>query len=114
MFLGTPHRGTENAGYGQVLATLARTVMDKPSQSLINTLKNSEALMQLTNDFRFQITKYQVFSFYELRPMKKKLSNLVSKKKILLLMMVSNRLEVSVVTYWCCGMALLLDSGISY
>ena len=82
-FLGTPHRGTENAGYGQFLATLVTHAVDKPLPQLLNALReNSEALMRLTSDFRLQLPKYQVYSFYELKPMKMS-SNLVSKKYLL-------------------------------
>src|SRR2546421_45713 len=78
VFLGTPHRGSEKAAYGKVLASLATTVLNKPSPRLVNALQvNSEALMRLTTDFRFQLPKYQVYSFYEMKPMKT-LSTLVS------------------------------------
>ena len=80
MFLGTPHRGSEEASYGKVLATLATAVLNRPSPRLVNALKvNSETLMQLTTDFRFQVPKYQVYSFYEMKPIKK-ISSLVSKR----------------------------------
>jgi hypothetical protein len=42
---------------------------------------NSEALMRLTTDFRFQLQKYQIYSFYEMKPMKM-LSTLVSDTSI--------------------------------
>lgn len=94
-FLGTPHRGTENAGYGQVLATLATIAVDKPLPHLVNALReNSEALMRLTSDFRLQLQKYQVYSFYELKPMKMS-SNLVSNRNLLFLIVISNVLEAS-------------------
>ncbi|KAN0079157.1 Alpha/Beta hydrolase fold [Elaphomyces granulatus] len=70
IFLGTPHRGSEKASYGEVLANVARTVMHKPAPDLINALRaNSDALMRLTTDFRFQLPNYQVCSFYEMKPM---------------------------------------------
>ena len=78
MFLGTPHRGSENLSYEKTLTTLATAVLNKPSPRLVNALRvNSEALMRLTNDFRFQMPKYQVYSFYEMKPMKR-ISSLVS------------------------------------
>ncbi|MCJ1349722.1 hypothetical protein MMC31_007963, partial [Peltigera leucophlebia] len=80
VFLGTPHRGSEKAVYGKILTTLATTVLNKPSPRLINALQlNSEALMRLTTEFRFQLPKYRVYSFYEMKPMKM-LSTLVSNK----------------------------------
>ena len=95
MFLGTPHRGSEKAAYGKVLATLATTVLNKPSPRLINALQvNSEALMRLTTDFRFQLPDYKVYSFYEMKPMKL-LSTLVSTRITPLFIMVSAGLEAS-------------------
>ena len=80
VFLGTPHRGSEKAAYGKVLTSLATTVLNKPSPRLVNALQvNSEALVRLTTDFRFQLPKYQVYSFYEMKPMRM-LSTLVSNK----------------------------------
>ena len=38
--------------------------------------------MRLTTDFRFQLPKYQIYSFYEMKPMKM-LSTLVSSKMVL-------------------------------
>lgn len=95
MFLGTPHRGSEKAAYGKVLANLATTVLHKPSPRLVNALRvNSEALMRLTTEFRFQLPKYQVYSFYETKPMKM-FSTLVSNKIISLYIMVLAGLEAS-------------------
>ena len=71
IFLGTPHRGSEKASYGKVLAKVATTVMHKPAPALVNALRaNSDALMRLTTDFRFQMPQYQVCSFYEMKPMR--------------------------------------------
>ncbi|KAN0071003.1 TPR-like protein [Elaphomyces granulatus] len=71
IFLGTPHRGSEKASYGKVLAKVATTVMHKPAPALVNALRaNSDALMRLTTDFRFQLPQYQVCSFYEMKPMR--------------------------------------------
>lgn len=80
IFLGTPHRGSQKAVYGKVLATVATTVLNRPSPRLVSALEtNSEALMRLTTDFRFQLPKYQIYSFYEMKPIKA-LSTLVSVK----------------------------------
>jgi hypothetical protein len=69
--MGTPHRGSEKASYGKVLANVAATVMHKRVPALINALRaNSDALMRLTTDFRFQLPRYQVCSFYEMKPMR--------------------------------------------
>ncbi|KAH0552892.1 hypothetical protein GP486_006908, partial [Trichoglossum hirsutum] len=85
MFLGTPHRGSEKVAYGKVLASLATTVLNKPSPRLVKALQvNSKALMRLTTDFKFQLPKYQVHSFYEMKPTKM-LSTLVVEKHSALL-----------------------------
>ncbi|KAI9764475.1 MAG: hypothetical protein M1840_008401 [Geoglossum simile] len=82
IFLGTPHRGSEKAAYGKVLATVATVALNKPPPRLVNVLQvNSEALMRLTTDFRLQLPKYQVYSFYEMKPMKM-FSTLVSAQMI--------------------------------
>ena len=78
-----------------MLAILAATVLNQPSPRLFDALQaNSEALMRLTTDFRFQLPKYQIYSFYEMEPMKK-CSSLVSNKKINSLIS-SNRLDARV------------------
>ncbi|KAH0555801.1 hypothetical protein GP486_006255 [Trichoglossum hirsutum] len=71
IFLGTPHRGSEDAAYGKVLATVATVILNNPPPRLVNTLQvNSETLMRLTTEFRLQLPRYQVYSFYEMKPMK--------------------------------------------
>ena len=83
IFLGTPHRGSEKAAYGKVLATVATAVLNSPPPRLVKALKtNSDSLRRLTSDFWFQLSDYQVYSFYEMKPMKKwMLSTLVSLKR---------------------------------
>jgi len=85
IFLGTPHRGSEKAAYGKVLAEVATKVMHNPSPALVNALQaNSEALMRLTTDFRFQLPKYRICSFYEMKPMGMFSSLIVEKHSALL------------------------------
>ncbi|KAN0070689.1 hypothetical protein V8E54_011558 [Elaphomyces granulatus] len=85
IFLGTPHRGSEKASYGKVLAKVATTVMHKPAPALVNALRvNSDALMRLTTDFRFQLPQYQVCSFYEMKPIRIFSSLIVEKHSSLL------------------------------
>jgi len=70
LFFGTPHRGTEKAAYGAILAKIATTVLNKPNPSLLNALQtNSNELMRLSSEFKFRLAQYQVVSFYELKPM---------------------------------------------
>lgn len=71
IFLGTPHRGSEIASYGNILANIAAAVMRKPSSRLTDALQtNSPELLQLTSEFRHQLPNYQVVSFYERKPTK--------------------------------------------
>jgi hypothetical protein len=71
LFFGTPHRGSDKAVYGKVLADVAQTMTHRPSSRLVSALQtNSDVLLRLTTDFRHQLPRYQVVSFYEKRPMK--------------------------------------------
>ncbi|EXJ89617.1 hypothetical protein A1O3_02684 [Capronia epimyces CBS 606.96] len=80
IFLGTPHRGSEKATYGKVLANVAQFVTSRPPARLLKALEtNSATLQRLTADFRHQLPDYQVYSFYEQRPMKG-FSNLIVEK----------------------------------
>jgi hypothetical protein len=71
LFFGTPHRGSEKAVYGKILANVAQTMTHRPSSRLVSALRtNSDVLLRLTSDFRFQLPRYQIVSFYEQQPMK--------------------------------------------
>ncbi|KAK5188831.1 hypothetical protein LTR47_011690 [Exophiala xenobiotica] len=71
IFLGTPHRGSDKATYGKVLANVAQFISHKPPPRLLSALQtNSDVLLQLTTNFRFQLPDYEVYSFFELRPIK--------------------------------------------
>jgi hypothetical protein len=66
VFFGTPHRGSDKASYGNVLARVAAAVTSRPASPLIAALQtNSKELMKLTSEFRFQLPAYRVASFYE-------------------------------------------------
>jgi hypothetical protein len=70
VFFGTPHRGSTTANYGTVLANLASTFVNKHRPRLVAALQtNSETLLRLTSDFRFEQPRYKIASFYEQRPM---------------------------------------------
>ena len=69
-FFGTPHRGSAKASYGKVLASVATTVMHRPSSKLIDALQSKgDTLQRLNSDFRFQLVNYQILTFYETRAM---------------------------------------------
>ncbi|KAK5202612.1 hypothetical protein LTR41_011644 [Exophiala xenobiotica] len=85
IFLGTPHRGSDKATYGKVLANVAQSISHKPPPRLLSALQtNSDVLLQLTTNFRFQLPDYEVYSFFELRPMKGLSSLIVEKHSALL------------------------------
>ncbi|KAI9787480.1 MAG: hypothetical protein M1839_000009 [Geoglossum umbratile] len=70
VFLGTPHRGSDIAAYGNALAKIATLVTNKPKPSLIESLKeNSAELLKLESEFKSELSKYMVASFYERRSM---------------------------------------------
>ena len=70
VFFGTPHRGSEKANYGAVLAKVASVVLNSPESKVLTALKtNSDDLMRLTSEFRFQVKRYQVVSLHEMKPM---------------------------------------------
>ena len=61
IFFGTPHRGSDKAVYGKVLANVAQTMTHRPPARLVSALQtNSDVLLRLTSDFRFQLPEYHV------------------------------------------------------
>jgi hypothetical protein len=69
VFFRTPHSGSDKAVYGKILGNVASTVMNKPASKLLSALQsNSDALSRLTNDFRHQMSNYNIYSFYETKP----------------------------------------------
>lgn len=71
IFIGTPHRGSDKATYGKVLANVAQFVSHRPPARLLSALQtNSDILSRLTTDFRFQLPDHEVCSFFEQRPLK--------------------------------------------
>ena len=70
VFFGTPHRGSDKANYGKILANVAAGVMHKPKSKLISALQNnSETLMRLTSEFKFEASNFEIMTFYETKPM---------------------------------------------
>ena len=69
LFLGTPHQGSSMADYGRVLTNVASWANNRPRARLLRALENnSDALTQLTSDFKNQLSMYQIASFFELKP----------------------------------------------
>lgn len=69
-FLATPHKGSDFANYGNALAKIATRLMNRPRPQLLNALQNnSKTLMELTTRFTTIAPKFQIATFYELKPM---------------------------------------------
>lgn len=69
-FFATPHKGSNFANYGKVLATIATRLMNRPNPKLLMALtNNSETLLDLTKQFVTLASKLQIATFYELKPM---------------------------------------------
>lgn len=70
VFLATPHKGSDFADYGNALAKIATRLMNRPRPQLVNALQNnSQILMELTTRFTAIAPKFQIATFYELKPM---------------------------------------------
>ena len=71
VFFGTPHRGSGKANYGKILANVAAGVMHKPKSKLIDAIQsNSDTLIKLTSEFRFEAAEIKIVTFYETKPMR--------------------------------------------
>jgi hypothetical protein len=70
IFLGTPHRGSAYADWGQVATNLARLVLQDSNKKILRTLEvNSEVLEYIQEEF-IKIAykeKIKIHSFYEAR-----------------------------------------------
>jgi hypothetical protein len=70
IFLGTPHRGSEYAGWGQIASNLSRVALQDSNKKILETLEvNNEVLDNIHEEFK-QIAskgKFKVHSFQEAR-----------------------------------------------
>ena len=70
VFFGTPHQGSGKANYGKILANVAAGVMHKPKSRLVHALQsNSDTLMKLTSEFKYEADNIKIMTFYETKPM---------------------------------------------
>lgn len=74
VFLGTPHRGSDAAGWGIIAANLTKLALQDPSQRLLDTLQvDSEVLDNIHHDFVTTLDqstgRIKVHSFQEARAM---------------------------------------------
>jgi hypothetical protein len=80
LFLGTPHRGSTTARYGEVLAQIANVFVVATQTSrasgtmryeLLKSLRASEnGLLAIAEDFRVHTARIKIFSFIEQKSMK--------------------------------------------
>ena len=66
-FLGTPHRGSDWAGWGEIARGLASVVFDTNKSSIKHLQVNGESLMQLEKNFGLLVYRrtFSVYTFTE-------------------------------------------------
>lgn len=70
VFLGTPHRGSEWAGWGEIASNLTRLALQDPHKKIIEALEvNSEVLDNIHEEFKSIVEQYgtKIHSFQEAR-----------------------------------------------
>jgi len=70
IFLGTPHRGSAYAGWGQIASNLARLTLQDTNKKILETLEvNSEVLDYINENFTDIVYKSEIkiHSFQEAR-----------------------------------------------
>ena len=70
VFLGTPHRGSTYAGWGQIASNLARLALQDTNKKILKTLEvNNEVLDNIHEDFITIVFKggIKIHSFQEAR-----------------------------------------------
>ncbi|RYP60002.1 hypothetical protein DL771_010654 [Monosporascus sp. 5C6A] len=70
VFLGTPHRGSPSAGWGEIAANLARLALQDSNKKLVETLEvNSEVLDNIHEEFKSIVheSDIRIHSFQEAR-----------------------------------------------
>ncbi|ROW10617.1 hypothetical protein VMCG_01995 [Cytospora schulzeri] len=71
LFLGTPHRGSHTASFMDVVSGILKPLLGRPADAIIKDLSsNSRHLQELDQILRFTLNKIDIYSFYELLPMK--------------------------------------------
>jgi hypothetical protein len=63
--MGTPHRGSDLAFWGNILAGIAKVAFLNPSKNIKDLKNNSSTLMDVSEDFRSIVGKYYIVSFFE-------------------------------------------------
>jgi hypothetical protein len=63
--MGTPHRGSDLASWGKILAVIAKAAVLHPTKNIKDLENNSSTLMDVSEDFRSIVGKYYIVNFYE-------------------------------------------------
>jgi len=70
-FFGTPHRGSAIAKFGDVAASIIRAVFHNPKNTFMDALKKDSMFSDfIIDDFRHQVERYQILSFFETEKIK--------------------------------------------
>ncbi|KAL2283974.1 hypothetical protein FJTKL_09215 [Diaporthe vaccinii] len=71
LFLGTPHKGSHLASFMGVISDLVKSLLGRSADAIIEDLSsNSRHLLELDQLLRFKLAKIDIYSFYELLPLK--------------------------------------------
>jgi hypothetical protein len=64
--MGTPHRGSNLANWGSMLAGMAKVMFLSPKKQLLDDLKaSSKTLSDTSEDLVSIVSRYSIKSFYE-------------------------------------------------
>ncbi|OBT58224.1 hypothetical protein VE04_01766 [Pseudogymnoascus sp. 24MN13] len=71
VFFGTPHHGGNLVSLGSFVATAVRSISGASKNSILKTLeKDGYMAEELLQDFRAEVERYQILSFFETKGMK--------------------------------------------
>ncbi|KAJ0123518.1 hypothetical protein J7T55_011983 [Diaporthe amygdali] len=71
LFLGTPHKGSHLASFMGVISDVVKSLIGGSADAIIEDLSsNSRHLLELDQLLRFKLARIDIYSFYELLPLK--------------------------------------------
>ncbi|KAK2601064.1 hypothetical protein N8I77_010538 [Diaporthe amygdali] len=71
LFLGTPHKGSHLASFMGVISDVVKSLVGGSADAIIEDLSsNSRHLLELDQLLRFKLAKIDIYSFYELLPLR--------------------------------------------
>ncbi|RYP12932.1 hypothetical protein DL765_007102 [Monosporascus sp. GIB2] len=85
VFFGTPHRGSDDAEWADIIGGIASATLMSPRSRLVKALKpNSADLMKLAESFRPLARNYAIASFYEEHVLRPARHVIVDKESVIL------------------------------